>query len=133
MSRERYDEAAGFRPSGGGLGRSATYPSDPGLGPSEPGIAEDLGGDTLGGLLMLAGWLGPGPRQPKRIPVPDVRGLFYDVSLEMTGRLGIHVTAVRLTPRPMPVDGLVVDQSPRAPGKARRGEALTVQVWHPPR
>jgi hypothetical protein len=50
----------------------------------------------------------------------------------VTGRLGIHVTSVRLTPRPMPVDGLVVDQSPRAPGRVRRGEAVTVKVWHPP-
>jgi curved DNA-binding protein CbpA len=34
--------------------------------------------------------------------------------------------------RPMPVDGLVVDQSPRAPGKVRRGGSVTVHVWHPP-
>ena len=65
-------------------------------------------------------------------PVPDVRGLFYDVCLKVTGRLGIRVVPMRLTPRPMPVDGLVVDQSPRAPGKVRRGEAVTVHVWHPP-
>jgi hypothetical protein len=32
----------------------------------------------------------------------------------------------------MPVDGLVVDQSPRAPGRVRRGGAVTVHVWHPP-
>ncbi len=48
------------------------------------------------------------------------------------GRLSLHVTAVRLTQRPMPVDGLVVDQSPRAPAKMRRGGELTVKVWHPP-
>jgi hypothetical protein len=32
----------------------------------------------------------------------------------------------------MPVDGLVIDQSPRAPGKIRWGETLTAHVWHPP-
>jgi hypothetical protein len=64
--------------------------------------------------------------------VPDVRGLFYSVGLEVAGRLGLQVTAVRLTERPLPVDGLVVDQSPLPPATARRGSALTVQVWHPP-
>ena len=64
--------------------------------------------------------------------MPDIRGLFYDVGLEVTGRLGLRLRSVRLTARPMPVDGFVVDQSPRAPGKVRRGETVTVHVWHPP-
>jgi hypothetical protein len=53
------------------------------------------------------------------------------VCLELVGRLDLQVTAVRLTPRPMPVDGLVVDQSPPPPAKIRREGELTVQVWHP--
>jgi len=44
--------------------------------------------------------------------VPDVRGLFYSVCLETVGKLGLRVTAIRLTEHPMPVDGLVVDQPP---------------------
>ena len=32
----------------------------------------------------------------------------------------------------MAVDGLVVDQDPRPPTKAHRGDTLTVHVWHPP-
>jgi hypothetical protein len=32
----------------------------------------------------------------------------------------------------MAVDGLVVDQDPRPPTKAYRGDKLTVQLWHPP-
>jgi hypothetical protein len=63
--------------------------------------------------------------------VPDVRGLFYTVCVEVAGRRDLRITAVRLTEHPMPVDGLVVDQSPLPPAKVRRAGALTVQVWHP--
>jgi hypothetical protein len=35
VSRERYDEAAGFRRSGEGLARPADFPSDPGFGPAD--------------------------------------------------------------------------------------------------
>jgi hypothetical protein len=71
------------------------------------------------------------PRPPRRVTVPDVRGLFYNVCQEVAGRLGMQVTPVRLTERPMPVDGLIVDQDP-PPGVLRRGGQLTVRVWHPP-
>ena len=54
--------------------------------------------------------------------VPDVRGLFYGVCLETVGKLGLRVTAIRLTEHPMPVDGLVVDQSPRRPGEGPPGQ-----------
>jgi hypothetical protein len=60
-----------------------------------------------------------------------VRGLFYSVCLDLVGRLDLQVTAVRLTEHPMPVDGLVVGQSPMPPAKIRREGELTVQVWHP--
>jgi hypothetical protein len=43
----------------------------------------------------------------------------------------MQVRAVRLTQRPMPVDGLVAGQDPPA-GTVRRGGQLTVQIWHPP-
>ena len=88
--------------------------------------------ELVGGLMALTDWLAPHPRPPGRIPVPDVRGLFYAACLEVTGRLGIQVRAVRLTEHPMPVDGLVVDQSPLPPATVRRARPLTVQVWHPP-
>ena len=51
--------------------------------------------------------------------------------LEVAGRYGLVVRVVRLTERPMAVDGLVVDQDPRPPATARRGDKLTVQIWHP--
>ena len=131
VSREGYHEAAGIRRSGGGLGQPGTGPADPGLGPADLGIIGDLGGDVVGGLLALTGWLGPRRRRQRPVAVPDVRGLFYNVCLEVAGRHGLHVTAVRLTERPMAVDGLVVDQDPRPPARARRGDELTVRVWHP--
>ena len=64
--------------------------------------------------------------------VPDVRGLFYPVCLEVATRQGLRVRVVRLTERPMAVDGLVVDQDPRPPSRVHRGGELTVQLWHPP-
>jgi hypothetical protein len=111
-SRERYDEVVGLRRSGGGLGQ-------PGTGIESAGLA-------------LTGWLGPRRRRNRPGAVPDVRGLFYQVCLEVATRRGLHVRTVRLTERPMAVDGLVVDQDPRPPAKAYRGGKLTVQVWHPP-
>ena len=82
-------------------------------------------------LLELSGW--PEPRRRNRpAAVPDVRGLFYPVCLEVAGRHGLVVRVVRLTERPMAVDGLVVDQDPRPPAKPYRGDTLTVQLWHPP-
>ena len=68
----------------------------------------------------------------RRAAVPDFRGLFYRVCLEVATRHGLRVRIIRLTERPMAVDGLVVDQDPRPPSKASRGDTLTVQLWHPP-
>lgn len=132
VRRERYDQAAGIRRCGGGLAWSGSVPSDPGVMWSDWGSLREPGTEVIAGLMMLADWLAPKPRPPARVPVPDLRGLFYDVCLEIAGRAGLQLTAVRLTERPMPVSGLVVDQSPRPPAKARRSSGITVQVWHPP-
>jgi hypothetical protein len=133
VSRERYDQAAGFRRSGEGLARPADFPSDPGWGPADFSYA---GGrdvmDVVGGLMALTDWLAPHPRPSARVRVPDVRGLFYAVCLEVTGRLGLQVREIRLTEHPMPVDGLIVDQSPLPPKTIWRTRPLTVYVWHPP-
>ena len=132
-NRERYDETAGLRRSGEGLDRAAGFPSEPGWGPADFGYAGGLRiGGLVGALTAFSDWLAPHPRAPKRVPVPDLRGLFYSVGLAAAGRVGLQVTAVRLTEHPMPVDGLIVDQSPLPPTMARRSSGLTVQVWHPP-
>jgi DnaJ-class molecular chaperone len=131
-SRKRYDEAAGLRRSGGGLGQPGTGIESAGLAPADLGITGELGGDAAGGLLALTGWLGPRRRRNRPVAVPDVRGLFCHVCLEVAARRGLHVRIVRLTQCPMAVDGLVVDQEPRPPTKTYRGDKLTVQLWHPP-
>jgi hypothetical protein len=120
-SRKRYDEAVGLRRSGGGLGQPGTGIESAGLAPAGLGV--------IGGLT---GWRGARRRQNRPGAVPDVRGLFFEACLEVAIRRGLHVRTVRLTERPMAVDGLVVDQDPRPPTKAHRGGKLTVQVWHPP-
>ena len=133
QSQRRYDEAVGLRRSGGGLGQPGTGIESAGLAPTGPGVIGELPGVSVaGGLLGLTGWLGPWRRRNRPGGVPDVRGLFYHVCLEVATRRGLHVRPVRLTERPMAVDGLVVDQDPRPPARAHRGGTLTVQVWHPP-
>jgi hypothetical protein len=47
--------------------------------------------------------------------------------------LGFRLEIVQLTADPMPVEGLVVGQSPPPGTMARRSGTLTAQVWHPRR
>jgi curved DNA-binding protein CbpA len=131
-NRARYDETAGIHRRGGGLSPPGSFPSEPGAEqPDVDFIGGDAGSEVLGALLMLGDWMTPRSRQPRRVAVPDVRGLFYSVCLGITGKLGFRLNTVRLTEHPLPVDGLVVGQSPGPAAQARRGSTLTVQVWHP--
>jgi PASTA domain len=128
--RRRYDEEIGLRPAGGGLTRPAFVPSE--LGP-DPG-ATVRGGDsvTLTDVAgVLADWLAPHPAPPRRVTVPDVRGLFVGPCRRLITGLGLRIEVVALTEDPMPVEGLVVDQSPAPRATARRSSTVTVQVWHP--
>lgn len=131
VSRQRYDEAAGLWGSGGGLGQPVDSPASHGL-PDSDFAADNPGADVLRGLGALNLWLARHRAYQRRIPVPDVRGLFYDVFAEVVGRLDLRVTFVQLTEHPMPVEGLVVDQSPGPAAELHRRDELTVQVWHPP-
>jgi PASTA domain-containing protein len=137
--RERYDEEIGAGRHGAGPARRGPAPSRPGPEPAEAitvlGALDS--GDGLDGLGALADWLGPLPRKlrrrPRQVTAPDVRGLFFGPCHDALARSGVRVRAVRLTEDPMPVEGLVVDQSP-APGEnLPLPGTLTVQVWHPPR
>jgi len=119
-ARTSYDEQAGLARPGEGL--AAPY-----RGPSGPDVA------------LGAGWsaadeeaLEPYSSPSSRVVVPDVTGLFFQAGMEVAGRAGLRVVPVRLTPRPMPVEGLVVGQTPSAGERAHRDSTLTVQLWHPP-
>ena len=61
----------------------------------------------------------------------DVLGVLPDAGLQDI-RAGLHVASVALTERPMPVEGLVVGQTPAPGDRVHTGSTLTVQVWHPP-
>jgi curved DNA-binding protein CbpA len=136
-SRERYDEEVGIRRSDPGLETPRSVPSEPGWDGGLPGGGIGANGLNLNALLgalgALADWLAPQPAFAQRVVVPNVRGLFVGPCLRAVGDIGLRMETVRLTEFPMPVEGLVVGQSPAPGTKMRRSGTLTVQVWHPPR
>ncbi len=102
-TRERYDVEIGILKPGSGLTRPFEPPSS----------------------------LDPHPSRPWHVPVPDVHGLFAGPARFLIRGHDLRVEFVQLTKDPMPVEGLVVDQSPPAGSKAHPGHTITVQVWHP--
>jgi hypothetical protein len=120
VARESYDEKAGFARPGEGL-------TSPGRGPSGPDISLGEGWSTADEEALE-----PYPGTASRIVVPDVRGLFYRACTEVIGRIGLRVAPVRLTPHPMPVEGLVVGQEPAPGERVHHDSTLTVRLWHPP-
>jgi hypothetical protein len=132
-ARQQYDVDIGVQQPGGGLDRPTDIPSEQGPAPlsSLRGAADwDTVVDVLGGLADL---LAPHPARPRRVMVPEVRGLFITSCGRYLARRGLRLEVVRLTADPMPVEGLVVDQRPLPGGKAARSAALTAYVWHPRR
>jgi hypothetical protein len=134
-SRRRYDDEIGLLPAGGGLSRPEPVPSRgawaPDIGWYNRGAM--IGVAALEAIGAVADWLAPSAAARRRIVVPDVRGLFIGPCRQLVARAGLRMEVVRLTEEPMPVEGLVVDQSPRPGTKIRRSGTLTAQVWHPPR
>jgi hypothetical protein len=118
-ARASYDEEIGFARPGEGL-------VSPGRGPSGPDVSLGEGWSTAEEESLE-----PYSNPHSRVVVPDVTGLFYSTCMEVVGRLGLHVNPVRLTPHPMPVDGLVAGQTPAPGERVHRDRTLTVQVWHP--
>ena len=119
-ARESYDEQIGFARPGEGL-------APPWRGPSGPDVT------------LAEGWttadeesLEPYQSRPSRVAVPDFKGLFYGACMEVAGRIGLHVTPIQLTSHPMPVEGLVVGQTPAPGERVHSPSMLTVQLWHPP-
>jgi hypothetical protein len=130
QTRARYDEEAGLRTYGGGLDTPAAVPSEPRLDvyPVGPGA---LPGVAAAALDAVAGWLAPHPWPPRRVVVPDVVGLFAGPCQQAAGDADLRMKVVVLTEDPVPVEGLIVDQSPPPGTKVRRFSVLTVKVWHP--
>jgi hypothetical protein len=126
-SRQRYNAEIGIRRTGGGLSGPEFVPS------RDPWAWSAHGGVEAAAMDALGDWLAPHPAPPRRIAVPDVRGLFVGPCRRLVGDRGLRIEVVRLTKDPMPVEGLVVDQSPLPGGRVRRFATITVQVWHPPR
>ena len=121
-ARQSYDERIGFLRPGEGLPPSS-------WGPPDPDVSLGEGWPAASGEAVE-----PYPSRPSRVVVPDVSGLFYGACMDVVGRIGLHVAPIQLTRHPMPVDGLVVGQTP-APGKRiriHRDSTLTIRVWHPP-
>src|SRR5215471_4845724 len=119
-TRESYDELAGFVRPGEGL-------TAPGRGPLGPDVGLGPGWSTADEEALERY-----PGRVSKVVVPDFRGLFYRACTEVAGRVRLRVTPIRLTPHPMPVEGLVVGQEPAPGERVRHDSTLTVQLWHPP-
>jgi DnaJ domain/PASTA domain len=136
--RQWYDKEIGLHRGRGlrgssGFGEgSAQYGQDPyDLMRAAGGLADR---NSLDAFTALLSWMGPAPAQRRRRRVvPDLRGLFYRPCQAVVTMAGLRLAVVRLTPDPMPVEGLVVGQSPAAGAAVRGLSTLTVQLWHPPR
>jgi hypothetical protein len=134
VARRRYDVEIGIRKTGGGLAGPERVPSETGPDPGDWTGTLPVDPDALVDVLgALADWLVPRPAPPRRIAVPDVRGLFVGPCRRFIAATGMQLDIIRLTADPMPVEGLVVGQAPSPGATARRSSTLTVQVWHPPR
>lgn len=132
-ARQRYDTEIGILQPGTGLVTPASVPSEGNWtsGPSmtgRGGIGSEQLVDALG---AIADWLAPHPAPARHVTVPEVRGLFVAAARRLLTMTGLHAEIVQLTKDPMPVEGLVVDQSPRATARVRRSTTVSVQVWHP--
>ena|SRR5579863_7081429 len=118
-ARESYDEHIGIVRPGEGLAPPWRGPSGPDVGLGERWSTADE--------EALEQFSDP----PSRVVVPIVSGLFYGACMDVAGRVGLHVAPVRLTSHPMPVEGLVVGQTPAPGERVHRDSTLTVRVWHP--
>ncbi len=135
VARHRYDTELGLPRPGTGHRAPVSVPSEgswtwaPGSGGR--GVM-DLGAvvEVLG---AIADWLAPHPALARHVAVPEVRGLFVGAARRFLTMTGLRGEVVQLTKDPRPVEGLVVDQSPRAGTRVRRSATVTVQVWHPAR
>ncbi len=133
-ARRRYDIEIGMLRQRTGLVDPVPVPSQGNWTWAPFAGRAGLNSDALvEGLGLIADWLAPRPAPPRRVAVPDVRGLFVTGARRLLVAAGLRSEVVQLTHDPIPVEGLVVDQSLQAGTKAHRSTTVTVQVWHPAR
>lgn len=132
--REQYDTEVGIRRPGSGLVRPFAPPSeglwgwDPSWNNNSSADPESMVADVLG---VVADWLAPRRSRRSHVVVPDARGLLVGPARRVMTLCGLRAELVQLTVKPMPVEGIVVDQSVRPGARVRRSSTVTVQVWHP--
>jgi PASTA domain len=132
-ARRRHDTEIGILRPGAGLAAAVSVPSE-GNRTWQPDWGRgDMDSAVVEGLGAVADWLAPRPATRRHAVVPDVRGLFIGAARRFLAMTGLRAELVQLTQDPRPVEGLVVDQSPRADTRVRRSSTVTVQVWHPSR
>jgi hypothetical protein len=131
--RRRYDEEIGLHPGRGLRPPGETLASGDPYGPLRAGVGL-LPAALVASFEAFLGWMAPRPAAPpRRVTVPDVRGLFFRSCQATAVTTGFRLRVVRLTADPQPVEGLVAGQWPVPGVTARRDSELTVEVWHPGR
>lgn len=112
-----------------GLEREPSYPTEPSVDVG-PFLYHRVG--ILGAALdVVVGWLAPARRKSRVVKVPDFRSLRVTRAWEPAYQAGVKLRIFRLTERPAPVDGLVVDQVPRPGTRVKRDSTVTLTVLHP--
>jgi len=133
-ARHQYDIEVGILRTGAGLVGPVPVPSQGNWTSTAVTGRAGLTADALvEGLGLIADWLAPRPAPPRRVTVPDVRGLFVTGARRLLVAAGLRSEVVQLTRDPIPVEGLAIDQSLRAGTTAHRSTSVTIQVWHPAR
>jgi hypothetical protein len=129
-ARRRYDIDVGILRPDSGLVRRAPMPSEPRWDPFLPNLINEAE-VAEAGIALVAEALAPHRRPPRHVLVPDARGLFVGPARRLMTLSGLRADLVQLTVKPMPVEGIVVDQSARPGARVRRSSTVMMQVWHP--
>jgi hypothetical protein len=129
-ARQRYDIEIGILRPGTGLVRPDSVPSEPRWDPFLPNLISEAE-VAEAGIALVTEALAPHRRPSRHVLVPDARGLFVGPARRLMTLSGLRAELVQLTVKPMPVEGIVVDQSARPGTRVRRSSTVTVQVWHP--
>lgn len=126
-ARLAYDIEIGIVRPGSGLRDPALarYPGEVAARGWGPDMVEAAAG-------MVADWLSLHPHRFS-VRVPDARGLFISAARRMMELADLRTGFTQLTANPMPVEGLVISQTPEPGARVQHDDRITVHVWHPAR